>query len=72
MLKSQFDAAVDQASHEQLVNVVKILLAPHGSPVFGAAKVVEHEVAALKALKLLSYIAHSADEFDLVERLRGT
>lgn len=72
MLKPQFDVVIDIATREQLVEVVKILLAPHGSPVFGASKLIEHEVAALNALKIMSYIDGVADEFDLVEKLRVT
>jgi hypothetical protein len=40
--------------------------------VFGAAKTVEHEIAALNALKAIGYISQDADEFDLVEKLRIT
>lgn len=66
--------------HEHLLNAapamkdqaLNLLLAPHTSPVFGAAKSVEHEVAALNALKLLGYLTDSADEFELVESLRIT
>lgn len=72
MLNSAFEGALAVASRPQLMAVVKIFLAPHGSPVFGAAKLVEHEVAALNALKLLGYISYDADEFDLVEKLRVT
>ncbi len=63
---------IDAASRTNLIAVVKIFLAPHASPVFGAAKIVEHEVAALNALKVLGYIPFDADEFDLVEKLRVT
>lgn len=52
--------------------VLSTLLAPHASPVFGAAKLVEHEVAALRALHLLGVIQTDADEYDLVETLRIT
>lgn len=49
---------------------LRLVLRPHAFPVFGAAKTVEHEVAALKALKVLGNIKANADEFDLVENLR--
>ena len=72
MLNEEFLKSIEQANELTLREVLKCLLMPHGSPVFGATKVIEHEVAALKALKLLSYIDQSADEFDLVEKLRVT
>jgi hypothetical protein len=49
-----------------------LLLAPHTSPVFGAAKSVEHQVAALNALKCLGYLTDNADEFELVKNMRVT
>lgn len=48
------------------------LLVPHTSPVFGAAKVVEHEVAAFRALQCLGYLPAEPDEYDLVMLLRVT
>lgn len=72
MLTAAFEQAIAQASEPQLREAVRLLLRPHASPVFGAAKTVEHEVAALKALKVLGYINSSADEYELVESLRIT
>ena len=46
------------------------LLRPYSEPVSGAAKTIEHEVAAFNALKALRYIEPDADDFDLVESLR--
>lgn len=48
------------------------MLDPHFRPVFGAAKQTEHEVAALRALKLLNAVSASADEYELVTKLRVT
>ena len=48
------------------------LLAPHSAPVFGAAKVVEHELAPFRALQRLGYLPAQPDEYDLVMLLRGT
>ncbi len=42
------------------------------TPVFGASKSIEHEVAAMNAVKLLGYLSDKPDEFELVERLRVT
>lgn len=36
--------------------VLEMMLTPHMSSVFSAAKSVEHEVAALNALKMLGYL----------------
>lgn len=67
-LKELLQQAAPDIKHRAL----EIFLAPHTSPVFGAAKSVEHEVAALNALKLLGYLTNNADEFELVESLRVT
>lgn len=72
MLNKQFEQKIDSASHEQLCSVLKLLLKPHASPVFGASKAIEHEVAALNALRVLGYIDRNSDDFDLVEKLRIT
>lgn len=72
MLKKKFHHAIQAATADRLRSALHLLLRPHAEPVFGAAKTVEHEVAALNALKTLGYIGHAADEFDLVERLRAT
>ena len=48
------------------------LLVPHTAPVFGAAKVVEHEVAAFRALQRLGFLPAQPDEYDLVMLLRVT
>ena len=66
MLNEPFEQLIQRATEEQLRSAMQYLLRPHAAPVFGAAKTVEHEVAALNALKELSYIAPDADEFDLV------
>lgn len=63
---------LNQAAPDIKHKALEILLSPHTSPVFGAAKSVEHEVAALNALKLLGYLTDNADEFELVESLRVT
>lgn len=51
---------------------LELMLAPHTSPVFDAAKNVEHGIAAPNALKMLGYLTANADEIELVENLRVT
>ena len=72
MLSNIFNRSIEKASSRQLQEALRFLLQPHAAPVFGAAKTVEHEVAALQALKVLGVIRPAADEFDLVESLRVT
>lgn len=68
----KLDQCIEAADLSSLRLVVSVLLKPHASPVFGAVKVVEHEVAALDALRMLGYLAADADEYGLVEGLRVT
>lgn len=72
MLNNQFEKTINTADIIQLRVALGYLLAPHGSPVFGAVKLIEHEVAALKALTALGFLSSEIDEFDLVEKLRIT
>lgn len=62
----------ENKSQEILKEAVNLLLEPHSRPVFGAVKLVEHEVAALRALTLLGEIPSDADDYELVRRLRIT
>jgi len=55
-----------------LVNLVSLLISKHSSPVFGAAKQIEHEVVALKVLKEIGYLSFDADEYDYIEKLKVT
>lgn len=72
MLNKHYSQHIEQASEEKLREALKILLKPHATPVFGASKAIEHEVAALSALKILEFIDVSSDDFTLVEKLRIT
>lgn len=72
MLSAAINQKIDQASVITLKEALKILLTPHATPVFGGAKTVEHEVAALNALKHLEYLTPKAEEYELVDRLRVT
>ena len=60
------------ASSENMRQALILLLAPHHTTVFGAAKTVEHEVAAINALKVLRCLPEEPDEYDLIEILRVT
>lgn len=72
MSSQTISALIEEVDVAQLRRALNQLLRPHIEPVFGAAKIIEHEVAALNAMKVLGYINHGADEFDLVEKLRIT
>ena len=48
------------------------VLQAHNSPVFGAAKPVEHEVAAIRAFQVLGVLTANPDEYELVMTLRVT
>lgn len=68
----QLDKVIDKAGTKQLRQALRLLLSPHAELVFGAAKAIEHEVAAFNALKALGYVDQDSDEFDLVDKLRIT
>lgn len=72
MLNSAIEQVISEATEQQVRNALRLLFRPHGTSVFGAAKTVEHEVAALNTLKVLGYVKPDVDEFDLVESLRIT
>lgn len=72
MLTKAFENTISRATDDHVRQALQLMLRPHAAPVFGAAKTIEHEVAALNALKLLGHIEANADEFDLVEKLRVT
>lgn len=72
MLANQLIEIIDKAGKKPLCDALKCLMEPHGTPVFGAAKIIEHEVAALRALTVLGFLKSDADEYDLVEKLRIT
>lgn len=57
-----------EASHEALIT----LLTPHFNPVFGGAKTVEHEVAAISALQSMGFISCNPEPFELIVKLRIT
>lgn len=68
----EIETLIAQAGPKACAEALRDLLVPHFAPVFGAAKLVEHEVAAFRALKLLGYLPAQPDEYDLVMALRVT
>ena len=48
------------------------LLTPHFTPVFGAVKTVEHEVAAINALQKMGVLSVNPEPFELITKLRVT
>jgi hypothetical protein len=53
-------------------DTLSILLTPHFNPVFGAAKTVEHEVAAINALQKMGVLSINPESFELITKLRVT
>lgn len=64
--------ALAEASPDTKTEVLELLLSAHALPVFGAAKAIEHEVAAFLALQRLGLLAEQPDEYELVMTLRIT
>lgn len=67
-----FDELLEHQDRQALRDALSCLLHAHASPVFGAAKQIEHEVAAIKALQRLNAISAEPDEYELVMALRVT
>lgn len=67
-----FNSVIGRADNEAVRRALAALLSPHGSPVFGAARQIEHELAALTALQILGILSPSPDEYELVIKLRVT
>lgn len=72
MINQKLITLVAGSCEADLRKALSFLFMPHANPVFGASKAVEHEVAAINALKLLGYLSSYPDEFELVEKLRVT
>lgn len=64
--------ALAEASPETQTEALMLLLGAHASPVFGAARAIEHEVAAFLALQRLGLLTAQPDEYELVMTLRIT
>lgn len=69
---AKIGSLLESQGREELRTLCRKLLAPHFAPVFGAAKSIEHEVAAYEVLKKLGFLSTDADEYDLVMALRVT
>jgi len=50
MNQSKIQNRLGELLREQLTLTITLLLTPHFNPVFGASKLIEHEVAALEVL----------------------
>ena len=72
MITNELQSLIKNCDASKLASIVEILLKPHLFPVFGASKLIEHEVAALEALKQLGWIETQSDEYNLVKKLRIT
>lgn len=71
--QSSISNALESLPRDQLQAICKLLLKPHFMPVFGSARVVEHEVAAFHALHASGLIGDGwPDEYTLVKTLRIT
>ncbi|TRO82367.1 hypothetical protein [Trichloromonas acetexigens] len=68
----QLSKAINKADQSSLTKALLLLLSPHTTPVFGSAKSIEHEVAAIRALQELQILSQTPDEFELVMSLRIT
>ena len=69
MNKRSLDSAINDASSEALRKALRELMYVHANPVFGSAKIIEHEVAALNALQHIRFLSPQPDEYDLVTSL---
>lgn len=70
---SAIQAKLAQLSRADLESISCTLLSPHFQPVFGSSKLIEHEVAAFRALQRAGLLGvDPVDEFALVKHLRVT
>lgn len=65
-------ALLKDVDPEQLREILSDLLSVNFTPVFGAAKSIEHEIAAFKAFQCLGVLSANPDEYELVMKLRVT
>lgn len=64
--------SIRQATPEVPAHALSMILEAHAPPVFGAAKAVEHEVAALRVLQRLCVISSGTDQFEMLMIRRFT
>jgi len=72
MDKKALSHAIESADAQARAEALAVLLDAHASPVFGAAKATEHEVAAFRAFQRLGILSAEPDEYDLIMTLRVT
>lgn len=68
----EINTLLETKDKAKLIGIINILLRKHSSPVFGAVKQIEHEIAAIESLKLLGYLTYGADEYDYIDKLKVT
>jgi hypothetical protein len=64
--------AIKDSDEKVCKDCLCLLLSAHAAPVFGAAKPIEHEVAAFRALQSIGVLSPRPDEYELVTVLRVT
>jgi hypothetical protein len=69
MNKKSLDSTINNAPNEALRKALRELMYVHANPVFGSAKIIEHEVAAFNALQHIRFLSPQPDEYDLVTSL---
>lgn len=72
MDKHRLEQLISGAEEQCCREALSLVLAAHSAPVFGAAKAIEHEVAAFHALTKLGFLSEHPDEYELVMVLRIT
>lgn len=72
MDKDFLSTAINDADEKVCKDCLSVLLSAHAAPVFGAAKPIEHEVAAFRALQSIGVLSSKPDEYELVTTLRVT
>lgn len=68
-MNAELKGKIDNANVEALRRALSTVLSLHITPVFGAAKLVEHEIAALNAMQVIGFVDSKPDDFNLMERL---
>jgi hypothetical protein len=72
MNKEFLSTAINDADEKVCKDCLSLLLSAHAAPVFGAAKPIEHEVAAFRALQSIGVLSPKPDGYELVTVLRVT
>lgn len=72
MDSSLFHFSIGEAIADELRESLRIIFRAHASPIFGPARLIEHEIAALRVLHHLQCLPAQPDEYELVMTLRVT